>query len=287
MISIVVVAIVVLSSPLTGRTDASSQPTPLPTPAPIAAPTPSAPSTPSPTPSPGPTATPNSILPWGIAEPLNDLFQLAPLTRYRYNWFVRSGVGRAQYRLTLATLDRKSNTEYGIHIPLITNYPVNAPPTSGLGKIIVYAIHGIGGRDMSHSIGFELWLPTVANHVQSDDTQMRLLYGARWGAQHGSVTSGFTFAQSVIVPPGSRWNSFADEKLALAPHAAHGTFAVFYEGRSIFNQGGTYASAIGPNLITTIGPRAALNAYETWGIGNSGQTNLWHYKIQATASMRI
>lgn len=221
-------------------------------------------------------------------EPLNTLFQLEPLAKARYYFQSNTGgKGRAEYRVTFGRDDKRRHMQFNLNIPLVTSYAATRPPKTGLGNITIYVGHVLLGTGYSHTLAGELWLPTVTNGVRSNDTQLRPMYGIRWSGKRNSFTLDNTFAQSVIVPPGSTWTSYYDFRMAAAPYAGHGTFAVFYEGRFLFTLGGTYASAIGPNVVTKLWPGATLNAYDIWGIGASGQTNLWRYKTQFNLTQRL
>jgi hypothetical protein len=237
---------------------------------------------PSPTPAPAPTS--------GPAQPLNTLFQLEPLLKARYYFQSNvGGKGKAQYRLTLGRDDKRHHTQYNINIPIVTSYAATRPPMTGLGNISLYVAHVDLGENYSHTLAGELRLPTATNGVSSNDTQLRPMYGLRWSGPRGnfSFTLDNTFAQSIIVPPGSTWTSYYDFKMAAAPRVGNGTFAAFYQGRFIFTKGGAYASAIGPNVVTKLWPAATLNAYDIWGIGTSGQTNLWRYKLQLNLTVKV
>jgi hypothetical protein len=239
------------------------------------------------TPAPTPSATPTTSEP---AQPLNTLFQLEPLVKARYYFQSNtSGKGKAEYRVTFGRDDRRHHTQFNINIPLVTSYAATRPPKTGLGNISLYVGHVDLGEGYSHTLAGELRLPTVTNGVSSNDTQVRTMYGLRWTGRHAnfSYTLDNTFAQSIIVPPGSTWTSYYDFKMAAAPYAGNGTFAVFYEGRFLFTLGGTYASAIGPNVVAKLWPGATLNAYDIWGIGTSGQTNLWRYKCQFNLTQKL
>jgi hypothetical protein len=240
------------------------------------------------TPAPPPAATPTSES--GPAQPLNSLFQLEPLVRARYYFQSNAGgKGRAEYRVTFGRNDKRHHTQYNLNIPITTSYAPTRPPKTGLGNIALSVSHVDLGEGYSHSEGVELWLPTATNGVRSNDTQLRPLYGLRWTGRRNnfSFTLDNTFAQSIIVPPGSTWTSYYDFRMAATPHAGHGTFAVLYEGRFLFTLGGTYASAIGPNVVANLWQGATLNAYDIWGIGASGQTNLWRYKAQFNVVQRL
>jgi hypothetical protein len=224
------------------------------------------------------------------AQPLNTLFQLEPLAKVRYYFQSNTGgKGRAEYRVTFGRDDKRHHTQYNVNIPITTSYAPTRPPKTGLGNVALSVNHVDLGEGYSHSEGVELWLPTATNGVRSNDTQLRPMYGLRWtGRRHNfSFTLDNTFAQSIIVPPGSTWTSYYDFRMAATPHAGHGTFAVLYEGRFLFTLGGTYASAIGPNAIANLWSGATLNAYDIWGIGASGQTNLWRYKAQLNLVQRL
>lgn len=233
------------------------------------------------TPQPLPTDKPEEI------EPVNTLFQLEPLFKFRYYYQANIGKGKAQYRVTYGVEDKKHHNEYSINIPLVTKYTDNKPPKTGLAQIFLYAAHVNTSEKFDHSVAAELYLPTVTNNANSNDTEVRALYGLRWIDRPASLTMQNTFAQSVSVPPGSSWTSYYDLKLAAAPHVGRGTFAVFYESRVLFTQGGTYTSAVGPNIVTALWKGATLNAFDIWGIGANGQTNLWRYRVQANFSQRI
>jgi hypothetical protein len=240
------------------------------------------------TPAPPPAATPTETS--APAQPLNTLFQLEPLAKARYYFQSNTGGrGRAEYRLTLGRNNKRHHNQYNINIPITTGYSSTGPPKTGLGNISLAFTHIDLGEGYSHTEGVELWLPTATNGVRSNDTQLRPLYGLRWiGRRHNfSFTLDNTFAQSIIVPPGSTWTSYYDFRMAAVPYAGKGTFAVFYEGRFLFTLGGTYASAIGPNITAKLWPGATLNAYDIWGIGASGQTNLWRYKAQFNLTQRL
>jgi hypothetical protein len=221
-------------------------------------------------------------------QPLNSLFQLEPLVKARYYFQSNvGGKGRSEYRVTFGRNDKLHHNQFNINIPLVTSYAATRPPKTGLGNITLFVSHADLGEGYSHSIGGELWLPTATNGVRSNDTQLRPMYGIRWSGRRNSFTLDNTFAQSIIVPPGTSWTSYYDFKMAAAPYAGSGTFAVYYEGRFLFTLGGTYASAIGPNIVTKLWPGATLNAYDIWGIGASGQTNLWRYRCQFNLTQRI
>jgi hypothetical protein len=224
----------------------------------------------------------------GPAEPLNTLFQLEPLVKVRYYFQSNvGGKGKADYRLTLGRDDKRRHMQYNINIPIVTRYAATGPPMTGLGNVSLYAAHVDLGEGYSHTLAGELRLPTATNGVSSNDTQLRPMYGIRWSGPRASFTLDNTFAQSIVVPPGSTWTSYYDFKMAAAPLVSHGTFAAFYQGRFIFTKGGTYASAIGPNVVAKLWPAATLNAYDIWGIGASGQTNLWRYKLQLNLTVKL
>jgi len=234
--------------------------------------------------------TPTPIASSEPAQPLNTLFELQRLAKIRYYFQSNTGgKGRAEYRLTLGRDDKRHHTQYNINIPILTSYAPTRPPKTGLGNISLMISHIDLGEGYSHSAGVELWLPTATNGVRSNDTQLRPLYGLRWTGRrsHFSFTLDNTFAQSIIVPPGSTWTSYYDFRMAATPYAGNGTFSVFYEGRFLFTQGGTYASAIGPNVGAKLWPGATLNAYDIWGIGASGQTNLWRYKCLVNVTAKL
>jgi hypothetical protein len=239
-------------------------------------------------PGPTPDATPSSAS--AAAQPLNNLFELEPLAKARYYFQSNTGGrGRAEFRLTLGRNDRRHHTQFNINIPITTSYAPTRLPKTGLGNISLLVNHAHLGEGSSQSVGVELWLPTATNGVRSNDTELRPMYGLRWTGRRSnfSFTLDNTFAQSIIVPPGSTWTSYYDFRMAAAPYAGNGTFAVLYEGRFLFTLGGTYASAIGPNVVAKLWPGATLNAYDIWGIGASGQTNLWRYKAQFTLTQRL
>jgi hypothetical protein len=239
-------------------------------------------------PAPAPAATPTAEPEPG--QPLNNLFELEPLARVRYYFQSNTGgKGRSEYRLTMGRDDTRHHTQYNINIPLTTSYAATRPPKTGLGNISFLVSHIDLGEGYSHSEGLELRLPTATNGVRSNDTQLRPMYGLRWTGKRKnlSFTLDNTFAQSIIVPPGSTWTSYYDFKMAAAPYAGKGAFAVLYEGRFLFTLGGTYASAIGPDVVTKLWPGATLTSYDIWGIGASGQTNLWRYKAQLNLVQRL
>jgi len=182
---------------------------------------------------------------------------------------------------------RSERNQVIISLNLITKYVPGQQPKTGLGTLDVSVSHATFGDTFSHSIGGLVRLPTVTNGVTSNDTELRGLYGLRWTAERSSLTVQNMIAQSVIVPPGSSWTSYDDVQVAPAPYVGRQTFAILYDGRCFFTRGGLYASTVGPNVVAELWPGAKLNVYDTFGIGTSGQTSLWHYRFQAALSAKF
>ncbi len=183
-----------------------------------------------------------------------------------------------------------------VRLPLVTVYPgerghtPSGNPFSAFGNAELRYSYRVSSPSFDHAISIGAELPTSGDGVQSLDTELKFLYATKWKWKGGSVAYESEYDQTVVSPPGSRYNSYYQGTLA-APSCAFADSPALrglkvsgiYEYRILANQGGTFRSAVGGLLNGNLND-VAINLIDTWGTGNHG---LWKYKLEATAAVRI
>lgn len=184
-----------------------------------------------------------------------------------------------------------------IRLPFITRYPAaasaqspQANPYSGFGNAELRYSYNVASAAFDHSIEVGAAFPTASNGVDSLDTQLKLIYATKWRWRDGSIVYINEYDQTIIRPPGANYTSFYEGKVSLPNYAFVDSpdmrglkVSAFYDYRFLFSNGGLYRSALGGIVNGNVND-VALNFVDTWGLGQSG---LWRYKVEATATARL
>lgn len=183
-----------------------------------------------------------------------------------------------------------------IRLPVVTVYPGpnagtrNENPFSAFGNAELRYSYRVTSPSFDHAIAVGAELPTSGEGVQSIDTELKFFYATKWKWKGGSAAYTSEYDQTVISPPGSRYNSYYQGTLAL-PNAAFVDSPAWrgfkvsgiYEYRILANDGGLFRTAAGGMLNGNLND-IALNLIDTWGTGAHG---LWRYRVEATAAARF
>ncbi len=176
-----------------------------------------------------------------------------------------------------------------VQVPVITKYSQKKATYAGLGNIQVSYIYLIDDPRYAHFIQATIVPPTATYGVQGGDTEFQAYYGSKWKWRTGSISAVSEVEQTFIAPPGQKWASFYDLKTALPDTeiARHVRAAVVYEGKVNFANHGVYESAAGLAVDGVISGNVGLTLYDGWGIGATGQSTMWRYKMEIAANARL
>lgn len=183
-----------------------------------------------------------------------------------------------------------------IRLPFITRYPIaptpespDANPYSGFGNAELRYSYGAVSTTFDHSLEVAASFPTVTNGVESDDTKLKFIYAVKWRWVGRSVAYLSEYDQTVVRPPGSRYTSYYEGKLALPDYSFVDSpswrtlkISALYDYRVLFSNDEAYKSAIGGVIYGRVGD-VAVNVADSWG----GANGLWKYKFEASAVARF
>jgi len=192
------------------------------------------------------------------------------------------GTGKAKYELRYGRDLWNDNAIIRIRIPFLTKYPTMGTPTTGLGNIELGYSYGASSPTFNHSLELRGSFPTAANHVSSNDTQLKGFYTTKWKWKGGAITYLNEYDQSIIVPPGSSWTSYYEGKLTLPdyhfPNRPTLSFAAYYNYRWLFDSGGKFKDALGGTFFGNFND-VAVSFFDSWGLGGNA-SSLWRYKFE-------
>ncbi len=246
-------------------------------------------------------ATPSSSAP--AEEPplysmTDDVFTLdRDATLYYFFRGNLDGSAKAKYEIRYDRNLWNTCAQLQIRLPYVTRYPVapdphspGANPYSGFGNAELRYSYSVVSTRFDHSLEAAAAFPTESNGVESDDTRLKFFYATKWRWNGGSVSYINEYDQTIVRPPGARYTSFYEGKLALPDYAFADSpawrgikISALYDYRLLFSNGGAYRSAIGAFIYGRIGD-VALNIVDSFGIGPNG---LWKYKVEASAVARF
>ena len=246
------------------------------------------------------TASPNpSPSPEPLFEPVGeDIFALDRDVAAHYS-FQSNLDGSAKLKRELR-VDRKlwnPCAQLQIRLSYVTVYPSlrsspasNGTPFSGFGNAELRYSYRVDSPSFDHALEIVGSFPTAADGVESIDTELKFLYATKWRWTGGSIAYANEYDQTVILPPGARYTSFYEGTLTLPNVKFVDTAALrglklsaIYNYRILFNDGGTFKSAVGAIVNGNLNA-VAFNVIDTWGTGAHG---LWKYKLEATAAARF
>ncbi len=197
------------------------------------------------------------------------------------------GTGKAKYEFRYGRNLWNDNAQLRIRIPVLTKFPVDGDPYSGLGNIELGYSYNVSSPTFDHSLEIRGSFATAANNVSSNDTQLKAFYTTKWKWAGGSIAYANEYDQTVIKPPGSTYTSYYEGKLTLPEYAfvqLRGLkFSAFYNYRVLFDSGGIWKGALGGTIFGNM-KDVALSLTDSWGIGDHG---LWKYKFEANATARF
>jgi len=210
-------------------------------------------------------------------------------TFYYYYQNNKDDSGKAKRELRYKRNLWVKNAQIGIRIPFVTSHPVNGDNKTGLSNIELGYNYNVTSPTFNHSLEFRVALPTVANGVTSNDTQLKGFWTTKWKFNNKTALA-YTneYDQTIIHPPGSSWTSYYEGKLTYPDwgfrHALVGVnITAFYNFRILFDSSGQYKDALGLSLFGTTG-NTAISITDSWGIGGNG---LWKYKGELNISSRF
>lgn len=197
------------------------------------------------------------------------------------------GTGKAKYEFRYGRNLWNDNAQIRIRIPLLTKFPVDGDPYSGLGNIELGYSYNVSSPTFDHSLEIRGSFATAANGVSSNDTELKAFYTTKWKWKGGSIAYANEYDQTVIQPPGSSYTSYYEGKLTLPEYAFKTLrglkFSAFYNYRVLFDSGGIWKGALGGTIFGNM-KDVALSLTDSWGIGDHG---LWKYKFEANATARF
>lgn len=207
---------------------------------------------------------------------------------YVYQGF-SSGKTEAKYEFRAGRNLWNTHAQLRIRIPWYIEHPATGPAYGGIGNISLGYSYVVAEAAFVHSLEARVLLPTAANGVKSNDTELKGYYALKWRLHPGAISYVNEFDQTIVRPPGSNWTSYYDGKLAAGEFGlVHGLKgSAFYEPRFVFSAGGVYRSALGANVFGSLGKSVALSGTASWGVGTAGQTGLWKYKYELIATARM
>jgi hypothetical protein len=184
-----------------------------------------------------------------------------------------------------------------IRLPFITRYPITpnphsleANPYSGFGDAELRYSYNVASETFDHSIEVGAIFPTASNGVARLDTELKLLYAAKWKWQGGTFAYISEYDQTVIRPPATDYTSYYEGKLSLPSYSFVDSPAwrglkvsALYDYRVFFSNGGIYKSAVGGIISGSVND-IAVNVVDTWGVGTNV---LWKYRVEASAAARF
>jgi hypothetical protein len=251
---------------------------------PIAASADEAPAAAASTPSPAPSSLPKLLQLGG------DFYSIDREIGYTYYFEgLVNGAAESKSELLFGRNLWSKHAQIRVQIPVITKYSPKKATYSGLGNIQVSYIYLVDDPRYAHFIQATIVPPTVTYGVQGADTEFQAYYGSKWKWRTGSISAVSEVEQTFIAPPGQKWASFYDLKTALpdVEVARHVRAAAAYEGKVNFASHGRYQSAAGLAVYGVISGNVGLTLYDGWGIGTTGQSTMWRYKMEAAASARL
>lgn len=205
-------------------------------------------------------------------------------------WYFQSNYGgsaKAKYEYRYGRNLWNDNAQLRIRIPIITKYSATGPTISGLGNIELGYSYGVTSKTFNHYLEARVSTATAANGASSNDTELKGFYNLKWKMAGFSVAYENEYDQTIIKPPGSSWASYYEGKLAFPDFAVMPglKFSTFYNYRVLFDTGGIFKDAIGGTFSGNFND-VALSVTDSWGIG-SGQSALWHYKLEVNLTARF
>lgn len=183
-----------------------------------------------------------------------------------------------------------------IRLPYVTVYPPQARSSadvttfSAFGNAELRYSYRVDSPTFDHAIVLVGSFPTAGDGVESLDTELKALYAAKWRWSGGSIAYASEYDQTVIRPPGATYTSYYEGTLTLPNVTFIDSSALrgvkvsgIYNYRVLFNDGGTFKSAVGAIINGNLND-VAFNVTDTWGTGAHA---LWKYKFEATLAARF
>jgi hypothetical protein len=226
---------------------------------------------------------------YNMAPDIDNIFDIDRTATFYYQFReYADGSGRAKRELRYSRDLWNDDAVTGIRIPFLTKYPLMGNPYSGLGNIELSYSYNVPGSDFDHSLQARLSLPTAANNVSSNDTQLKGFYTTKWKFKGGSFIYTNEYDQSIIVPPGSSWTSYY-EGLLVGPNTAFNIargikFAGVYDFRILMDTNGLYKQAAGGQIFGNFND-VAVSVTDTWG--GTSVNALWKYQFEFNATAKF
>jgi hypothetical protein len=252
-----------------------------------------------PSPSPSPASTGASVsseasasdgpIFYNMVDDIDNYYDINRTATYYYQFRESTdGSGRAKRELRYGRNLWNNDAIVRIRIPFLTKYPVTGNPYSGLGNIELGYSYNVAAPDFDHSLEARISLPTAANKVSSNDTQLKGFYTTKWKFKGGSFVYVSEYDQSIFVPPGSSWTSYYEGKIEgpnTAFQIARGIkFAGIYNFRVLMDTNGLYKQAAGGTIFGNLND-VALSITDTWG--GSSVNSLWKYQFEFNATAKF